>query len=262
VNPNLCRVALRPRGPLEVFDLTVQLIRAHLDVFLRLAALTVLPWAALLTAAAALTDGNPGWIVAPVLVAPVIQAPFTLLGGRLLFARDVTVRQVLREMLGRPGASIGVVAWTALGALMSCGVALPLVLAILAFVPEVALLERATGGRVPARALRLASHNPLIAMSVALGFGALTVWGGLVAELTGQLLVRTVLQLGTPFGGFETGQVTPFLLFGMLAVQPVVGMYRLLLFVDLRTRVDGWDLQVGFRAAALASGAATSEGEA
>ena len=67
----------------------------------------------------------------------------------------------------------------------------------------------------------------------------------------GQLIVAQGLQLGQPFGSAMDLQVTPYLLFGMLAVQPLHALYRLLLYIDVRTRVEGWDLQVAFRGAAI-----------
>ena len=198
MNPNLCRVALRPRGPLEIFDLSVELIRAHAGVFWRLAALVVIPPAIAFGVGIALTSAHGLWLLAPLAIAPALQAPFTLLGGRLLFSAEVTTGQILRELLTRPLASIAVALWTTVAVGFSCGVGLPLTLVLVAFIAEVAMLERADGGRAPVRALRLAGHNPLNASAAVAGFVGLTVWGAVVGEFAGQALVGTILQLGQP----------------------------------------------------------------
>lgn len=267
MNPNLCRVVLRPRGPLEVFDLSLRLLRAHPGVFARLTALLVLPLALVLGLGAWLTGGQLAWLAAPVLVAPALQAPFTLLGGRLLFADTFTVRQVLRELVSRPGAFLAVPGWIGLAQLSGvamCGFGWPLTLAVAAFVTEAALLERSPAGKAMGRSLRLAGFNPGIAIAASMGWAGLTVWGAAVGEATGQAVVGSILQLGAPFGTATDGIVTPYLLAGALVIQPVYAVYRLLLFVDVRTRVDGWDLQVGLRAAGLAAsehGSATRAAE-
>lgn len=260
MNPNLCRLALRPRGPLEVFDLCLRLIRAHPSVFGRLAALVVLPVALGTGLGAWLTGGHWVWLLVPVLAGPLLQAPFTLLGGRLLFSDAFTVRQVLRELLQRPLALLAVPFWVLLVeavGVLSCGAGL-ILLPAMAFVTEAALLERADGSRIPSRAAKLAGLHPGIAVAAVLGWGTLTIWGGLVGEGAGQALVGSLLQIGRPFGSLSDGMVTPYLLAGALLAQPLFAVYRLLLFVDVRTRVDAWDLQVGLRAAGLA---ATSPGD-
>jgi hypothetical protein len=91
------------------------------------------------------------------------------------------------------------------------------------------------------------------AIAAAVGWVALTGWGAIVGEAAGQGIVSFVLQLGTPFGEATDGRATPFLLAGMLAVQPLYAVWRLLLYVDARTRAEGWDLQVALRAAGIAA---------
>lgn len=254
MNPHLCRIALRPRGPLEVFDLSLRLLATHAGRFVRLGALFVLPPALAGGLVVSLTELD--WLV--LLLLPLIffplQAPATILGGRLLFADTISIRAVLRELAGmiRP---LGLAWLWQAGALslgVGCGfVPLVILLPVTAYVTETSLLERVGAARSFRRSARLAGSNPGIALAASAGWVGLTAWGALVAESGGQALVGFVLQLGQPFGSLFGGQITPYLLFGALAIQPVYAIYRLLLYVDVRTRVEGWDLQVGLRAAGL-----------
>ena len=254
MNPHLCRVALRPRGPLEVFDLSLRLIHAHAGRFLRLGLLFVLPWALLGGAAVALSELDVLVLVLLPLIFFPLQAPATLLGGRLLFADTVSIRSVVYELTSmlRPLA----LAWAWQAGTLSLGVGcglvpLVIVLPVTAYITETSLLERVGAARSFRRSARLAGSNPGIALAASAGWVALTMWGALVAESGGQALIGFVLQLGQPFGALSTGQITPYMIFGILAVQPIYAIYRLLLYVDVRTRVEGWDLQVGLRAAGL-----------
>jgi hypothetical protein len=254
VNIHQCRIVLRPRGPLEVFDLALRLLWAHPAVFARLAALLIVPAGMLLSTLVVLDGGHWVGLAAAVGLSPVIQAPFTVLGGRLLFADGYRVRQVLRELVGRPGALLAAIGWpwvmTLIGAAF-CGVGLMLTWPMTAFVAEAALLERSPALSSVGRSTRLALYSPFGAFAWIGGWLLLTAWGTVVGEATGQLLFSWMFQLGTPFGGLVDGVVTPYAVVGALLVQPVLGLFRLLLFVDVRTRVDGWDLQVGLRAARL-----------
>ena len=255
MNPNLCRVALRPRNPLEVFDLTWVFVRENQAPLTLLVALTVLPPWLLVAPLAWWFEGQP-WVALLVLpfLTP-IQAPFTVLGGRLLFAVDVSVGDVLRalpESLGRlMGAWFVMLAtWTV--SVLTCMTMFVPAMAATTYVAETALLERVPIGRGVQRSMRLAGANPAIALFAQFGRLFLTVWCAAVAEGFGQVLFSTTLQLGEPFGNALSGDVTPFLLLGVLVAQPIHALYRLLLYVDVRTRVEGWDLQVGLRAAGIA----------
>jgi hypothetical protein len=257
MNPNQCRVALRRRGPLEVFDLTTRLLRAGARDVVALASLTVLPLWALLGPWAWWVEGDPLILLPALVVAAVpLTAPFTVLSGRLLFAPRFPARAVLLDLLHHVPQLAW--AWLVQGAIVlvgvaTCGFGWLAGHAVWHFVEETSLLERVGPGRSLGRSQRLASLHPGAALAGTLGRVALTAWCALVAEGLGQALLGTVLQLGSPFGSAFDGRVTPWVVLGVLAAQPVFAMYRLLLYVDVRTRVEGWDLQVRLRAAGMAS---------
>ncbi len=255
MNPNLCRVVLRPRSPLEVFDLTTQLVRARWRPLAWMTVLTVLvPWLVLLPVCW-LVDSSPALLAAPLLLSTLVQAPFTLLGGRLLFSEEVQVRQVLGALWSRSAGLAWSTSTIALGwcvALLSCGVLLPVLQPGLLYLPETALLERVPMRRGVNRSVRLAGGHAGTALTGAGAWWVLTIWGAVVGEATGQALIAFLFQLGEPFGSAMAGDVTPWMIGGILLAQPLHALYRLLLYVDVRTRIEGWDLQVGLRAAGLA----------
>ncbi|MCO4748276.1 MAG: hypothetical protein KC912_26010 [Proteobacteria bacterium] len=269
MNPNLCRVALRPRDPFEVFDLTFRFVRERLRPLLRLTAVVLLPPALLLTLLAWWFDGA-WWLLFPTLaMGPILQAPFTLAGGRLLFGDDVAVGQVLVETLKRSVGLLGL--WSAQGlgwaAVMAIGLASEPIAAIsiavaamatapvagllTTFVGEAVLLERVGLARAFRRSGRLMAGTGGSAIAATSSRWFLLVWLALASESSGQAILDFVLQLGVPFGSLMNGDVTPFLLAGMLLAQPAAALYRLLLYVDARTRGEGWDLQVSLRALGL-----------
>lgn len=255
MNPNLARIALRPRGSLEAFDLGLALVRSSPRPFLRLAAITVLPAWLVCCALALAADGHPATLLLPLLLGPLLQAPFTVLTGRLLFAPEVPVRDVLRDTARRGPALLAawgfeLLCWAV--STTTCLLGAPILQAGTLFLTEAALLERVGPSRGLRRSLRLAQAQLPSAFVGALARYGLLLWCGAVAESTGQAVVGFVLMLGEPFGSAVGGQVTPYLLLGLLVAQPVHAIYRLLLYVDVRTQVEGWDLQVGLRAAGLA----------
>lgn len=256
MNPHLCRIVLRPRDPLEVFDLSVRFVRERWRPILRLTAVTVGPIWLLCAIASWWFEGHWGLLAVPFVLAAPLQAPFTVLSGRLLFADQVRVRSVLWEVLTRLPALIaawiaGAVGWL-FAAGVSCGILLPVTQAGLLYLTEAALLERVGPQRGLSRSMRLAAGHSGISFLGAMSWWFLVAWMGFVGELTGQFVVGSVLQMGQPFGAMLEGWVTPWLLGGLLLAQPAHAIYRLLLYVDVRTRVEGWDLQVALRAAGLA----------
>ena len=237
-----------------MFDLALALLRAHSGRFARLFALVVLP-VALPAAVVAYVTGQGDLVIVtlPILFVP-LQAPGTVLAGRLLFSDTVRIRDVFLELLRSAVPLFAAWFWQGaalVGGLMCFFVGALFSMPATAYVTEAALLERVGTVKCLQRSLRLAGSNPGNSIVVAVGWVFLTVWSAIVAEMAGQALVGFVFQLGAPFGSLWNGDVTPYLIFGIVAAQPLVGVYRLLLYVDARTRVEGWDLQVGLRAVGL-----------
>ncbi len=258
MNPNLCRLALRPRDPFEVFDLAVRFVREQWSPLLGVSMWSLFPICLITFPLCWFFDGHVALLALPALFAAPLQAPYTVVTGRLLFAEDVTSREVLADLWERKSTLIGTWFLAGAGWLVSalvCGIAAPLVGAWLLYLGETALLERVPLQRCLRRSARLAQAHMGIAFAGALARGVLLVWFALLGELTGQTVVTWVLQLGQPFGTVWDGYVTPYLLIGLLASQPTFAVYRLLLYVDVRTRVEGWDLQVALRAAGLGAAA-------
>jgi hypothetical protein len=253
VNPFACRVALRPRGPLESLDLTLRFVRGNGRVWLRLGALLVLPALGAATALCVAFEGHPALLAFPIAVAPLLQAPATALGGKQLFADGVKVREALHTCLRRAlpilavwGVWLGVV-------LGGCGVVSWLLAVPFVWVTEAAVLEEVSPGRAMLRSVRLSTHHLGVSLAAVFGWYLLTGWGAVAGEVLGQGLVRDLLQFGTPFGVATDGIATPYTIAGMLAAQPLYGAYRLMLYLDVRTRVETWDLQIALRAVGLAA---------
>ena len=255
MNPLLCRVVLRDRTPLESLDLAVRFVRETWRPYVILTTVLLLPvWIA---AVAVAVGGDLGlWVAgALVLLGPLFQAPFTLLGARLLFAPHVAVRDVLWWVPSTLGPSLA--AWAAsvldlMVALISVGMLWPFSRAGLLYLREVMALEGHGLVAATPRTLALATARPGAALlGACIGF-VMAVWMPLVTESLGQALVGFVLQLGAPFGSLWSGQVTPYLLAGLLLSHPAIATFRLFLYVDTRTQLEGWDLQNALRAAAKA----------
>jgi len=256
VNPNLCRIVLRPRGPLETFDLTFRVLRASPGPFVRVAIVVAAP---VLAVAVPL-----GWWLAwhwsvalGVLVASAASRPvFTLVAGRVLFDEHLAVAAVLRGVAQRAVSLpllwlVQAVSWL-LGAL-SCGVLLPIIGVSQAFVPEAVMLEGVSLRRATRRSGLLVSGGFIQGMAAVVGSLFLSLWITAMAEASGQAVVGYLFQAGQPLGSVLGGQATPFVMVGILISQPVIAMYRLLLYVDARTRTEGWDLQVSLRALGLSA---------
>lgn len=248
MNPYDCRVRLRPRSPLETLDLSIAVVSAWSATIGRLCLVLLLP--AWLACTALLWIDERYALVAALLMGPLLQVPFTLAGAKLLFGSTPTLGRIFGltwRVAGR-AALIGVVQVLLLASSGCVGLGLFLMLPAL-FLSETLLLERVAIGRSSRRSMLLATESlgtSLVGVGMTL---VLPIWFALSLELAAQGIVGGLLQLGEPFGSTQMGDLTPWLLAGMLLAQPAVALYRLLLYVDVRTKLEGWDLQVALKGA-------------
>jgi hypothetical protein len=258
VNLAEARVVLRPRSLAEILDLALRFATdPAATLYAKLATLTLLPaWA--LCMAARWAAGMPWeavWLLALVLATP-IQGVFTIAVGKLMFAERVTVREILREYLRRFPAYFGTLLITRVQiAVMSFVAFLVLppfwIWGRTIHVHEACLLERAGAMDAVRRSARMVENRVLPAAGslllltlVAAGFV------GVSEALLNHGLFDFVLQIGKPFGALlDEGGSAPALL-GLFLAVPYWATARFLFYVDLRTRRDGWDVQVRFMALA------------
>jgi hypothetical protein len=254
MNPYECQVVLRARSPLEVFDLSMRVIRDWALPIAKVAGVVLLPPWVLATAALLVTD--EGLIVGLTLLvfAKMLQTPFTVLASLMLFSSEApTLATVMSRSIALTSRTSA--AWFAAWVqFVLSGLLLFVPWFILQpwslFFPEAVLLEGVSSSRAMRRAMALSRAEPARAMFGATILLASAAWVVMACELAGQGLVGTVLQAGTPFGSAIDGDVTPFVLLGVVLAQPLIAIVRLMFYVDVRTSLEGWDLDVALRAAA------------
>jgi len=261
------RVVLRPRPMTDVFDLAFRFcIVLALPLYRRLGLRLLVPgWLVLVTLR--FGGGIDWWIVWIVasLWCVLADGAFTIAAGRLMFSADVTVRDVWREWLARlprylVALGIGIVVIGLSGVLWFLVFPPIWALIVVAHIPEASLLEHASPRGALRRAYKL-SAGPQFAPTI--GWLALTVLSVAlfigVFELIGNVaVVSFVLQLGAPAGELRHGG-SAFALAGLFCAVPYLATARYLAYVDGRTRVDGWDIQVQGLALVARHGEAVEE---
>ena len=252
------RVVLRPRRLSDVLDLALPLCLANVRPLVALAAGALGPIAAL--AAALRLRGHCGW---PWVWAAVLELSFLTEGlfavafGELLFKQPADVRPaaVARTFAGMLPAYV--LAFVGRQLLL-------LVSAILIFVPflqgsatlfaaDALLLERSSRRTAFERSRALAHNRSGFCLGLWLATLALPVLGALVADQLGNAVVGFVFQLGKPTGDLLTQGGSGFAVAGALLAAPVAAAARFLGYIDLRTRKEGWDIQLRFLALAASA---------
>lgn len=252
------RVALRDRPFVDVLDLSFRFVR---DGFAPLAklSLVMLPLPMLATAlVGSLAGWVWGWLFA-VAIAGFVAAPFTVLVGQFVFERDPSARVALRRGLAAAPRLFLVNLVLAAGIFASFFFfVLPAIWVVTTtlFVTEALVLERATLLRSFERSLRLAGRGP---GDVVLG-GMLRVLiycvAPMLADQVGHIVLASVFQITGPETLWEVGG-SPLAVVGFWLAVPYVAVLRFLLYINVRTHAEGWDIQTAF--ATLATREASEE---
>jgi hypothetical protein len=248
------RVVFRDRAFIDVLDLALRFMTVHVRLYARIAAVVLLPAIAVTYAIAWSGGWIAGWITA-VLLGFAVQVPFTVLASRVVFQEKVRAREVLRTALrDLPRILVMRVLW--LGAV---GVAALVFFApagwvgtVFGFTNEVMLLERAPIGQSFGRSNRVASSSlsdAMLGLVVAL---AVPVIGVLLADLGGRQTLAELFQFRPPASLFSEGGSVLALL-GWFGVIRFAATARFFVYLNIRTRAEGWDVQTRFAALAARS---------
>jgi hypothetical protein len=246
------RIVLRQRSVLDGLDLAVRFLVRHAGSYARVSVVAVLPAALVSWGVARAVGWAWGWL-ATILLALLVQTPFTCLAARLVFQPEVPVRDVLDTSLRALPRVLGL----RVVQLVAVGIGLMLLLVpgvwigvSLFFIVEVAVLERASFGVAISRSLRIAagqSGQVLVAVLALLGLhlGAIV-----LGDEVGRAILVDLFQFSAPESLWTAGGSSLALL-GFWLFVPYLATARFLVYIDLRTRSEGWDIQTRFAAIAL-----------
>jgi hypothetical protein len=120
------------------------------------------------------------------------------------------------------------------------------------FIVEVAVLERATFGQAMSRSRRIMAGQSGQALVAVLALVGLHLAAIAIGDEVGRAVLVDLFQFSAPETLWTAGGSTLALL-GFWLFVPYVATARFLVYLDLRTRSEGWDIQTRFAALALRS---------
>jgi hypothetical protein len=244
------RIVLRERAAVDILDLAVRFVVVHARVYAR-TSLALIPF----VVGSVLVSRTLGWPVAwgvSIFTATFAAAPFTLLASRLVFEDEVVARVAVKDaLLAAPRLFLLRLVTFFAGALGLVVLIHPgiWVLSVTFFVVEIAALERAKPGAALARSLQMFRRE---SGEVVLGLfllAALHVAAVLSADIGGRAFVSALLESRAPEPIWaEGGSVLG--LIGFWLFVPYAATARFFVYLDVRTRSEGWDIQTRFVALA------------
>jgi hypothetical protein len=248
-------VALRERPLLDVLDLAVRFCAAHAGTYGRLSLAVIVPAFGACWLVARFGGWTLGWAMA-LLIGAFADVPFVALASRLVFEDKVRARDAIATAV-RALPRLLVVRGAQLLAIVASGVMLGLAWlwggTVTLFVVEVIVLEHAGVKPALARASRIANARFGAAFATMLLLLVAPIAFALVADVAGREVLQSLLQVKPPPPVLHAGG-SGLALLGWWASVPFLATARFFVYLDIRTRTEGWDIQTRF-AAIAASGA-------
>jgi hypothetical protein len=251
------RVALRERPLLDVFDLAVRFVTTHAAAYARLSLVVLLPSFGVSWAASHFGGWWVGWAVT-VVVGAFASAPYVSLASRLVFDDSVTVRQAVGAALRALPSLVAVRLVEGIGLWVTCVIGWLWLGSVYVFMVEVLVLEQARVRGAFGRASRLANAHFGGASSTMLILLVAPIGAAMIADVAGRELMQSVLEIRPPPSMFHEGGST-LALVGWWLAMPWLATARFFVYLDTRTRTEGWDIQTRFAAIAARAGAADAE---
>jgi hypothetical protein len=245
------RIVLRDRSLSDVLDLSLRFIVVEGKAYARVAAVALLPMT-FLTLAVGIVVSWPVAAAVGVALATAAEVFFTVLASRLVFAESVRTRDVVGSAVaGLPSVLVArVLAFVAI----AVGLALFVVVGVWAattclFVSEIMLLERASLGSAFTRAQRVAMSALSDVALGAMTLSAIPIGAVLLADVAGRAFLGGIVELGPP-APVWTAHGGALATLGLFAQVPFTATARFFLYLNVRTRAEGWDIQTRFNAIA------------
>jgi hypothetical protein len=256
VNLLAARVTLRPRTVSDVIDLAGPFCVTNRRLLLPLALWVSAPGGLLAYAGRA---AGWSWFWVWLLVAGYLWlggGVYTVAAGELLFRApaEVPISRVVGRFVRRLPAYLGA-RLVQLVVLAVCAVAtvpLPIFAARFFFTPEAVLLESGAPLGSLSRSSRLVLYRGVPCFGLALASLAAPFVFAIAADLLGNTLVDVILQMGRPLGALWNDGGSVYAVAGALLSAPLVAGASFLGYIDLRTRKEGWDIQLRLLALAEA----------
>jgi len=240
-------IVLRERTLLDVLDLSVLFCQRALRPYLMLTGLLLAPTWVLLVLMRYAFDFEWTWVWLSALgVQTLLELPFLTLAGRLLFEPKVSARAALAGALRRLPAYFftQLLVMLIFAASVVTFIGPWIVATMYCFVPEILVLEGASGVGAMRRAQRFLNGRSGTGLATVLLRGALMATLVVFGEQLGQATLSVLLDVHMDVEELWEDGGSPFALAGLLASVPLAATFRFLSYVSERTVQDGWDVQV------------------